>query len=778
MNAVEIEEAISNLAEQEFDASEFPFQFLEAFGNKQTTIKRLRSGSSNSSDIEGGVLQRNNIHIAVTDEGAVTSTLIALKESPATSKAKAKFVLVTDGSELQAEDLNSGETVSCDYKDFPNHFGLFLPLAGISTVSQIVNNPIDIRATSILNKLYVELLKENEEWSTEEKRHEMNQFMTRLIFCFFAEDTDIFHGGLFTKTIEQMSDSRSNNTDFVLHELFRAMDTAIEDRESADLPRWADQFPYVNGGLFAGTKEVPKFNRIARSFVIHAGNLNWKEINPDIFGSMIQSIAEDDERGEIGMHYTSVPNILKVLNPLFLDDLREQLEVAGDNGRKLLNLRKRIANIRVFDPACGSGNFLVISYIRMREIESQILKRRGEANEKSWIELENFYGIEIKNFAVEVGRLSLLIAEFQCDVRFIGQKEARALVLPLRKTGQIKQGNALRVDWTEVCPQAKNLTSIEDQHQSEKNPTQNPMNLNNHEYETYICGNPPYLGSTWQSKEQKKDLGEIFDNKTKTWKTLDYVTGWFMKAAEYCSNSKSYTALVSTNSVCQGQQVQFLWPLILEKNITVNFGYTSFKWKNLASNNAGVTVVIVGFSVQPKSPKRLYTLDDNGNFARRDVENINPYLIPTKNVIVNKTSKTINGLPKMVFGNKADDGGNLTLDASEYEEFIRHEPSSKNYVRRFLGSREFINGLSRYCIWITDEEKVEALKNKKILERVQKCEDSRLASKDAYARKLAERPHQFKSPAAAKYRTIVVPRVSSENRDVSVSPTASCIYQQ
>ena len=229
MNAVEIEEAISNLAEQEFDASEFPFQFLEAFGNKQTTIKRLRSGSSNSSNFEGGVLQRNNIHIAVTDVGAVTSTLIALKESPATGKAKAKFVLATDGTELQAEDLNSGETVSCDYKDFPNHFGLFLPLAGISTVSQIVNNPIDIRATSILNKLYVELLKENEEWSTEEKRHEMNQFMTRLIFCFFAEDTDIFHGGLFTNTVEQMSDSRSDNTDFVLHELFRAMDTAIED---------------------------------------------------------------------------------------------------------------------------------------------------------------------------------------------------------------------------------------------------------------------------------------------------------------------------------------------------------------------------------------------------------------------------------------------------------------------------------------------------------------------------------------------------------------------
>lgn len=294
MNAVEIEEAITELADQDFDSAEFPYAFLEAFGNKATTIKRLRSGSSNASDIEGGVLQRNNIHMAVCKESEVTSVLSKLKDSPTTAKAKAKFVLATDGIHLEAEDLNSGETVACAYKDFPDHFGFFLPLAGISTVKKIRNNAFDIRATSRLNRLYVELLRVNEDWASNERRPDMNHFMARLIFCFFAEDTDIFDGdNLFTATVEQMSDSRSDNTGQIISELFRAMDTPIAEREAADLPRWANKFPYVNGGLFSGNNESPKFSRIARSYLLHVGSLNWKEINPDIFGSMIQAVADD-----------------------------------------------------------------------------------------------------------------------------------------------------------------------------------------------------------------------------------------------------------------------------------------------------------------------------------------------------------------------------------------------------------------------------------------------------------------------------------------------------
>ncbi len=373
MNAVEIEAALSDLSVEPFDAQEFPYQFLAAFGNKEVALKRLRTGNNNASDLPKGVLLRNNIHLATCEVGKVAETLQSLRLSPTTVKAKAKFILATDGETLDAEELITGETVTSAYTDFPNHFGMFLPLAGISTIKEIKDNPIDVRATGRLNKLYVELLRENPEWAKAERRGDMNHFMSRLIFCFFAEDTGIFNStGLFSKTVEQMSERDGSNAHEVLEAVFRAMNIKTQDRANAQpkLPNWAGVFPYVNGGLFSGSTEVPRFSRIARTYLSHAANLNWKEINPDIFGSMIQAVADDEERGSLGMHYTSVPNILKVLNPLFLDDLRTQLEVCADNKAKLLNLRKRMARIRVFDPACGSGNFLVIAYKQMREIEA------------------------------------------------------------------------------------------------------------------------------------------------------------------------------------------------------------------------------------------------------------------------------------------------------------------------------------------------------------------------------------------------------------------------
>jgi len=284
LNAVEIEQAITDVAEQLFDRANFPYSFLEAFGNKETTIKKLRSGASNRSDI-GGVLQTNNIHILTCDAGQVTTALKTLKDSPATAKAKAKFILATDGSDFEAENLTTGETVACTYKDFPDHFGFFLSLAGITTIRQIAENSFDIRATSRLNRLYVALLKDNPEWGEAERRHDMNHFMARLIFCFFAEDTDIFNKtGLFTSTVEQMTERDSSNTHEVIGTVFRAMNTQLANRAAAKIPRWADAFPYVNGGLFSGSLDVPRFSKIARSYLLHIGSLDWKKINPDIFG--------------------------------------------------------------------------------------------------------------------------------------------------------------------------------------------------------------------------------------------------------------------------------------------------------------------------------------------------------------------------------------------------------------------------------------------------------------------------------------------------------------
>lgn len=765
MNAVEIEEAISALAERPFDAAEFPYLFLQAFGNKETTLKRLRKGESNKSDL-GGVLQTNNIHIAVAAPGAVTKTLAALKASPATAKGKAKFILATDGDSFEAEDLISGDTVACTFKDFPDHFGFFLPLAGITTVEQIRESSFDIRATSRLNRLYVELLKDNPDWGTAARGHDMNHFMARLIFCFFAEDTDIFRNAdLFTKTVEQMSEKDSSNTHEVIGMIFRAMNTKGVDRAAAKVPRWADAFPYVNGGLFAGSTDVPRFSKIARSYLIHIGNLDWKKINPDIFGSMIQAVADEEERGALGMHYTSVPNILKVLNPLFLDDLHTTLGEAGDNPRTLLNLRKRMAKIRVFDPACGSGNFLVIAYKEMRAIEAEINKRRGEADQRSEIPLTNFRGIELRDFPAEVARLALIIAEYQCDVLYRGQKEALQDFLPLDTENWITCGNALRLDWLSICPP----TGMGVKHQADDlfhTPLdQAQIDFENEGGETYICGNPPYRGSTWQTDEQKADLEAIFETYTKSWKSLDYVAGWFMKAADYGTQTNAAAAFVATNSICQGQQVPILWPLIFTAGNEIAFAHTSFKWANLASHKAGVTVAIIGISNHAGRSRRLFSIAENGTTIEKQTDNINAYLASGRNIIVNKESSPVATLPKMIFGNKVVDGGHLRLGREEVQRLGLQAATEARIVRRIYGSSDFIRGEVVFCLWIDDKNLAEAMSYPAVAQRIQAVKALRLASPDMSANQMADRAHQFREMRHAQVHTIVLPRITSENRE-------------
>lgn len=765
MNAVEIEQAITELAEQPFDAATFPYAFLEAFGNKETTIKRLRAGASNKSDL-GGVLQTNNIHILTCDAGDVTKTFKALKNSPATTKAKAKFILATDGSGFEAEDLTSGETVACAYKDFPDHFGFFLPLAGITTVRQISENSFDIRATSRLNRLYVELLKDNPEWGTSARRHDMNHFMARLIFCFFAEDTDIFIGkGLFTDTITQMSAKDSSNTHQVVETLFRAMNTKNEDREREGLPRWSSSFPYVNGGLFSGNMDVPRFSKIARSYLLHIGNLDWTKINPDIFGSMIQAVAEDEERGELGMHYTSVPNILKVLNPLFLDHLRSRLQQAGDSARTLLNLRKRIAKIRVFDPACGSGNFLVIAYKEMRAIEAEINNRRGEPEVRSEIPLTNFRGIEVRDFPAEIARLALVIAEYQCDVLYRGQKLALAEFLPLRSDNWITCGNALRLDWLSICPPTATGVTLQGDDLFSTPLDQAQIDFENVGGETYICGNPPYKGSQTQTKDQKSDLAHVFDPYGVPPKQIDYVGGWFIKAAAYSQHTLAESAFVSTNSICQGRIVPILWPKIFEMGSVIRFAHTSFKWANLASHNAGVTVAIVGLSRSKGTKRILFDESDDGKTTVREADNITPYLTIGENVIVKSQRKSISGLCDMSFGNMPVDGGNLLMSADEAADLRLNSTDRDAFIRRIYGSAEFIRGLVRYCLWIPDQLLERALGTEAIRVRIDGVRAMRLASKDAGTKDMASRAHQFREMYEAKEQTLILPGVSSESRE-------------
>lgn len=766
MNAVEIEEALSALSLEPFDDAEFPFAFLTAFGNKDTTIKRLRKGDTNASDVPGGVLQRNNIHIAVCASGAVHDTLQALRASAKTQQAKAKFLLVTDGQTLQAEDLVSGEILACEFPQFPDHFGFFLPLAGISTIKEIKDNPVDVRATGRLNKLYVELLQNNRDWATDERRVDMNHFMARLVFCFFAEDTDIFPGAsLFTRILEQMTERDGSNTHEVLETIFRAMNIHGDDRPAAKLPRWAEQFPYVNGGLFSGSTDVPRFTRTARSYLLRAGELNWKEINPDIFGSMIQAVADDEERGALGMHYTSVPNILKVLNPLFLDDLRAQLEAAGDNKVKLLNLRKRMSRIRVFDPACGSGNFLVIAYKQMRAIEAEINRRRGDGDLRTEIPLTNFRGIELRDFPAEIARLALIIAEFQCDVLYRGQKEALAEVLPLDSQNWITCDNALRLDWLAICPPTGTGVKLVGDDLFNIPLNQAEIDFENEGGETYICGNPPYRGSKWQTAEQKADLQAVFSGKSNGWKSLDYISGWFIKAADYVGKSKARAAFVTTNSICQGLQVPLLWPEVFAAGSYIAFAHTSFKWTNLATDNAGVTVAIVGIAADQRMQRRLFSLSEDGSVIERQVEHINAYLVPSAEVPIEQSRTPISDVSPMLFGNMPRDGGGFVLDGDERTSILSGHPELARFIRPYLGSEQMIQGKPRWCIWIEDVDADFARAHpflKTILDRVCRF---RLESAASSTRDFASRSHRFVQIAGvAKNHSIAVAKVSSERR--------------
>ena len=591
--------------------------------------------------------------------------------------------------------------------------------------------------------------------------------MARLIFCFFAEDTDIFSGaGTFTATVDQMSSRDSSNTHEVVSEIFRAMNTKITERKSAGTKLWADPFPYVNGGLFSGSTETPRFSKIARSYLLHVGSLDWTKINPDIFGSMIQAVADDEERGALGMHYTSVPNILKVLNPLFLDDLQEKLAEAGDNSRKLLNLRNRIARIRVFDPACGSGNFLVIAYKEMRAIEAEINQRRKESHLRSAIPLTNFRGIELRDFSAEIARLALIIAEYQCDVLYLGQKEALAEFLPLDAKNWITCGNSLRVDWLSVCPPTGKGVKMRGDDLFSTPLDQSEIEFENEGGETYICGNPPYLGSTLQSKDQKDDLKNVFECRTKAWKSLDYVAGWFMKAADYGIYTPTVSAFVSTNSINQGQQVPILWPILSETGHEIVFAHTSFKWANLASHNAGVTVAIVGIGKEAGIRRRLFSLSESGEVGVRETNNINAYLVAAPNVIVEKASTPACGQSPMDYGSKPTDGGGLILSPEEYLAALTTNPDAAPMLRRFIGSGDGIDGSLRYCLWIKDEELDLAKGIEGFQSRIDQVKKFRQNSTKAATSASAKWAHKFQEIRQTGAEvSVVIPCHSSENRE-------------
>ena len=513
----------------------------------------------------------------------------------------------------------------------------------------------------------------------------------------------------------------------------------------------------MNGGLFSGSMDVPRFSRIARSYLLHIGNLDWTKINPDIFGSMIQAVAEDEERGALGMHYTSVPNILKVLNPLFLDDLRARREEAGDNSRMLLNLRRRISKIRFFDPACGSGNFLVIAYKEMRAIEAEINRRRGEPGRRTEIPLTNFRGIELRDFPAEIARLALIIAEFQCDVLYRGQKEALAELLPLDAQNWITCGNALRVDWLSICPPTGTGVKFQADDLFRTPFDQAQIDFQNEGGETYICGNPQFKGARKQSKSQKDDMAHVFGG-GHAYKDCDYVTAWYLKASEYSDRVPTDFAFVSTNSISRGEQVQYLWERLYKKAESIFFAHTQFRWSNNAANNAGVWCVIIGVTRDKRKRRKIFSDD-----VQREVDSISPYLISGDEDCIKKADAPVApDFPRLVSGNMPRDDGGLILDEEECATLKRSYPSATSFLRPLIGTTEIRQGSRRWCLWLNDTDLDTAENIPPIKERIEHVRNFRAASSAKTTRGYAKIPHKFAQRCHQDRRSIAVPKNTTD----------------
>lgn len=734
MTIAQIESNLRTLIEN-FKPQTFAFDLLLAYGSPKAAIARLEKGDLNQLESKGELTHRKQLFFKVAPSNALHALIDELANDQKVSKNTPRFIIVTDYETLLAVDTKTKDTLDIKLQDLTKHYDFFLPWAGMERAQHKDENPADVKAAEKMAKLYDEIIRENTP-KTKEEVHALNVFLTRLLFCYFAEDTNIFDDNQFTKAIHSHTQTDGSDLDNYLQRLFDVLNT--EKRDDA-LPEYLKAFPYVNGGLFRDRVPLPKFTMKSRNIMIEVGTLNWSEINPDIFGSMIQAVITPEHRGGMGMHYTSVPNIMKVIEPLFLNDLYEEFEQSKENKTKLANLHKRLTNLKIFDPACGSGNFLIIAYKELRKLEMKIFKQIDLISGQrsfvfSEIKLSQFYGIELDDFAHEVAILSLWLAEHQMNLEFFREFGRTSPTLPLHQGGNIVQGNATRLNWEEVCPKEAGD-------------------------EIYILGNPPYLGSSMQDEEQKKDLALVchgFEN----YKNLDYIACWFVKGANYIVDTNAYYAFVSTNSICQGEQVGLLWPYILEKNLEIKFAYTSFKWTNNAKSNAAVIVSIIGISNISMNLKKLYS-----NGISRIVNNINPYLTAGRSVVLPRRGKPISSLPPMLYGNKSTDNGYLFLTFEEKEELLKQYPQAAKYIKKLIGSNELINSIQRWCLWINDEEVEDAKKVPFISDRLNAVTEWRNSSKAPCTVKYAEYPNRFKQITFRNTAAIVIPRVSSERRE-------------
>ena len=739
---IEAQDALERLNETKPTGEELAYDLLRIFcGYGDGNIRRIREGVGNKAKDGRTVLIPNLISYRPKGELDFHDEIKAMQADPKIVKHSPRLYVVSDGKKIVAldpkeQDIYENE-VSLMWKDFD----FFYPLAGIEKIRNVEEAEADVKSAELMAKIFDEIRRHNDIKDRTEM-HNLNIFMSRLLFCYFAEDTHLFpEPQLFTNSIKQHTAEDGHDLAEFIDRAFLAMstnDSAVLDT----LPRQFSIFPYVNGGLFEKRVPIPVLSRRARVLMIKCGDFDWKDINPDIFGSMIQAVVTPEMRAGLGMHYTSVPNIMKLIRPLFLDGLYEEFNVAKDthDKKRLQRLLVRLGKIKFFDPACGSGNFLIVSYKCVRELEILIweeLRKLGVPElPLSNISLQQFYGIEIDDFACDTATLSLWLAEHQMNNKFQSVLGVHTEALPLRPSGHIVCGNACRIDWNTVCP-----------HTADE--------------EVYVMGNPPYLGSALQDKEQKKDK-EFVLSKLGSYKDLDYIGNWFYLGAKYIDGTIAKCAYVSTNSICQGEQVAMLWKPIFEMNIEISFAYTSFRWNNNAKSNAIVTCIIIGIQRAGASTKKIFS-----EYSVKRVKHITPYLTEGEvaTIIDKKSSPISTNFPNMRRGNSPTDDGNLIFSVEEKNLLISQYPILNQYIKSYIGSIEFINGIERWILYVKDDNLQKIIHISEIKNRLSKVTEFRLKSKQSGTYQLATTPNRYFYCSYKNTECIIIPRHSSERRE-------------
>lgn len=649
-----------------------------------------------------------------------------------------KYILVSDFENFRLFDTEENKTLEFTLPELVKYVQQFGFIAGYQKRIYKDQDPVNIKAAELMGKLHDRL----EEIGYE--GHPLEVYLVRILFCLFAEDTTIFEKQQFQNYIEDRTSEDGSDLASKVQELFQVLNTPNEKRFK-NLDEQLNAFPYVNGKLFEEVLPSASFDAAMRKSLLECCYIDWSKISPAIFGSMFQSVMNPKERRNLGAHYTSEKNILKLIKPLFLDELWEEFESVKSNKSKLSDFHKKLSTLKFLDPACGCGNFLVITYREIRLLEFEVLKTLNKSGQTFldvsqilWIDVDQFNGIEYEEFPARIAEVAMWLIDHQMNMLVSSEFGQYFVRLPLKKSAKIVHADALETNWENVA--SKNDLS-------------------------YIIGNPPFIGSKIMKQSQREQISIEFDNVDGSG-VLDYVTGWYIKAAKYIQNTRIKVAFVSTNSIVQGEQTSILWGQMLNKyNIKIHFAHRTFKWSNEAKGNAAVFCVIVGFANFDTLNKSIFEYEDvKGEAHEIKAKNINPYLVDAKDIIIKKSSNAICSVPKIKFGNQPIDGGFLLMNEEEKIEAIKLEPFIEKFIRKYVGSVEFINNIPRFCLWLKDAEPAEIRNSSFITERLKKVKNFRESSTRKDTRELANNPSQFAFISHNDTDYVIIPSVSSERR--------------